>query len=161
MGDFDKIKQIIMIILGIIVLFLIYKLFVKLGVIGGLSTSEEEAIDKNVSKASDPENYSKVNVKKVTFTKLPFTGSESQNMVNQIHKALVPVGDVLNPFGLGTDLELLYGTIKQINTKYRLSQVSSMWKATYNDDMMTDILGDLNGSEKVKLNNLIKSMPER
>jgi hypothetical protein len=139
-------------VIGIIViLFIVYKLLQKVGIIKTAAARKLET-DKVVSTEAvrtsdifDPTYFAKVNHTTIGLSKANMYAEE-------LHNAMV---------GWGTDEEAIYATFGKLYNKVNVSEVAAAYQVNYSQDLQSDLLNELSEKELVPLWDIINKLPNR
>ena len=131
-----------------IVLFLLTKIFYRLGIFKSKSKREIEASSKELLKT---QVFNPQNDEKKIYKQLPV--ELAKQYAKDFRKAVR---------GIGTKETLIYSTIKKMYNQMNLAQVGREYYSMYKRDLKSDLLDDLRSKkERATLNALIKSLPEK
>lgn len=151
--DFDKIKSIIILVIAIIILYFIYKIFIKKN-----TENTDAAKDISESKGADA-GYWAIK-QKITIPALG--GKEMAQIAENIH-------DSMHGAFIGIKDTALMSSIYRLKTLRQLSQVVNYYNIKYKKNMMTDIAETLSDSTinkfasngaLSKINDYIKKLPK-
>jgi len=132
----EKELQILKIIGVLIALFIVYQLLKKLGVVGGMSTSEANELNEKISQNEGFKTDLRTQKQSVLKSLSP---SEQIALSKQIYNAI-------HFSGIGIkDGSLLIAFFK-IKTKYQLSQLSKTYQSLYKTDLLIDLTKNLRDS---------------
>ena len=152
--DFDKAKSIVLIIVILLILYFIWKIFLR-------DTSQEvtEASEKlSKMKGSDPYYYKK----KQKITIVALGGKELASITKDIH-------DSMHFVGVGIKDQALMQAVMRIKSQRQLSQVNNYYQIKYKINLFNDLAKTLNDSvinkfasndAYVKITKYLNSLPD-
>ncbi len=130
---------------AIVGMFVVYKIMAKLGLVKTAADKQEEQavndlrtleyFDPFILK-NRPGNYVAV-------------GNLGNLYAEQLRDAMK---------GFGTDEEAIYSVFGKLRSKYNIAEVAGYYQVNYSRDLLSDILNDLNDSEKARLMGIINRM---
>lgn len=136
-------------IIGIlVVLFIIYKILGKTGLVETKEDKKEDAAATEIRTLSYF-NPLYLKDKLTTYQKL---GSIAKSYASQLRTAMK---------GFGTDEEMIYNTFGKLKTKENIAEVAMYYVAEYNSDLQSDLLNELNDKEMLILMNIINKLPNK
>lgn len=141
----DKIKIALTVAVIAIVVFLVYKLAGKIGLV---KTREQKEKDKAVESLTLSEYFNPSYYKNKSAK--PLGNSIADSFAKDIRKALK---------GFGTNEDLIYSTFAKLKNKVNISELADTYNIKYKADLKADIMNDLNDKEKAKLMFIINSLP--
>lgn len=135
----------------LVVLFIVYKLLIKVGLIKSPAKKRAQAeAEAAVEMLRTDDYFSPDYYKGRQFKSL---GSNQANLfAQQIRKALR---------GFGTNEEELYTTFSKLYNKCNVSEVAESYQLQYKNNLQADLLNDLNDKEVAELMNIINGLPAR
>ena len=134
-------------IIGIfIVMFVVYKF---LGKIGLVTTAEKRKQEKNAEALRSVSEFNPLYLqdKTNTYKKL---GTQAKDYAARLYKAIA---------GVGTNEDEIFNIFSQLKSKNNIAEISLYYRAGFNRDMLTDLMGDLNQKEQAKLKIIIDKLP--
>ena len=132
-----------------IVLFIVYKLMAKVGLIKTIAKKKEEAKEEAAAvELRSMEYFNTTLISKAPFSYVPL-GQVAITKAKELRSALR---------GLGTDEEAVFATFSKLKNRFNISEISLAYKEKYNDDLLIDILNDFNDEEKVTLIEIINKL---
>lgn len=136
-------------IIGIlIVLYIVYKV---LGKIGLVKTKEKRKQETAVEDLRSVKQFStKYLADKID--NYPQLGKLGKDYAVRLHDAIK---------GAGTDEETIFSIFSQLRSKENISEIAVYYKAAYQRDLLTDILNDLTDKEKATLMEIINKLPAK
>ncbi len=141
----DKIKIALTLVVIFIILFLVFKLAGKVGLIKTKADKEREKAVESLTTS-------------VYFNPSYYKGKSSKPLGVSIADALAK--DVRKSLkGFGTNEDLLYSTFAKLKSKTNISELADTYNVKYRSDLKADIMKDLNDKEKSKLMFIINSLP--
>jgi hypothetical protein len=84
-----------------------------------------------------------------------YTTARVETLVDTLHKAVHPV-----LFGLGTDEKTIFATYTAIENQKKMSQLAKRYQAKYGVNLLADLTGDLDTSERQQLFSIVANKPE-
>lgn len=133
-------------IIGIvIILYVIYKV---LGKIGLVQTKESKEKDKATSEILTNDYFSAEYALKRYYKSLG--KDKALEYAETIRKALK---------GFGTDENQLFITFGKLYSKCNIAEIATIYNKKYGRDLQADIANELSAKEKVQLLNIINSLP--
>lgn len=141
----DKIKIALTIVVIFIVLFLVFKIAGKIGLI---ETKKDKEKKRAVETLTLLEYFNPAYFKNKSFK--PLGSVISDALAVDIRKSIK---------GFGTNEDLLFSTFSKLKNKINISEVAEAYYKKYQSDLKADILKDLNDTEKEKLMFIINSLP--
>ena len=136
----------------LIVLFIVYKILGAVGLIKTQAKKKAEILKNEAATALRDAEYFSPTFLKGKYPPYVPLGNEAKLMAADLHKAMA---------GLGTNEERIFSTFGRMKSKYNISEVALCYKQGYNGDLLTDLLNDLNSSERVTLWGIISKLPEK
>jgi hypothetical protein len=147
--DSGKIIQVMQVVAGLIVMFLIYKIMTGLGLIKtGKKKEEEKQKEAAADGLRSSEYFDTTLILKKQPSYIPL-GSMATQYAKDLRKALR---------GFGTDEEMIYAIFNRLKNKYQVSELSLAYKAEYKKDLLADIMNDLTDKEQVILWGIINKL---
>ena len=147
LGISGKIKTVLYIIGGLIVLLIIVRVLRT-----GKRKAKEIKKEDKIQAVQDLRTMEYFNPDfKVDKIFNPIGDNAADLYAEQLRKAVR---------GLGTNEERIYSTFSKLKCKANISEVAARYYLKFRRDLRTDILNDLNDKEKVLLLGIINQMPE-
>lgn len=146
--DSGKIIQVMQVVAGLIVMFLIYKIMTGLGLIKTGKKKEEEKQKEAAAEGLRASEY----FDRMLIAEKPFLalGNESKVLAKSLRKALR---------GFGTDEETVYSVFSRLKNKYQISELTFNFYAEYKKDLLAELMTDLTDKEQVILWDIINKIP--
>ena len=141
----EKTQLIVVLFVIVLVSFVLYKIFAKLGLI---KTSADREKEVNVEKIRESGYFSPMYYKTKAFK--PMSETELKIIAKDLRKATK---------GFGTDEELIYSSFKRLLNKVNISQLAEVYYKQYQKDLRAEILDDLREKEMSILQKVIDSLP--
>ena len=135
----------------VVVLFIVYKLLVKVGIIKSSAKKRAEAEQGAAVDMLRTDEYWKPDYYKgLSFKSL---GSNAATLYAQTIRAGLR--------GFGTNEEKINVTFGKLFNKCNVSEVSEKYYLQYGRDLQTDLLNDLSDKEVASLMNIINGLPNK
>jgi len=135
----------------LVILFIVYKLLGKVGIIKTSAKRKAEAASEQAVESLRSDDY--FNPAYYKGKQFKSIGANAANLYAQyLHEALS---------GVGTDEELIYSTFGKLYNKTNISEVAASYFLQYGKDLQAGLLDDLNKKEAVPLMDIINNLPER
>ncbi len=134
---------------GLLGAYFIYKVMAKLGLIKTASDRKEE---QAVAELREYDYFNPMVLKDHSWARLGET--QAKNFALELYRAMH--GSVI--FGLGTDEEAIYSVFGKMTDKYQIAEVSGWYQIQFDKSLLSDILNELNDSEKATLMNIINNI---
>jgi hypothetical protein len=129
----------------LIILFIVYKILGKLGLIETKEDKKEDAAASEIRSLSYFEPlYLKDKKDYIPLVRV------AQFYAAQLLKAL---------YGLGTDEETVYSVFGKLKSKENIAEIAMYYAKDYNRNLQADLLNDLSDSEMLTLTNIINKLP--
>ncbi len=141
----DKIKIALAIFVAGLVLFIIYRIMGKIGLV---KSAESEKKDESIYNLRTMKEFNPNYYKNRSFAALGKGVSDSY------------AKDIKKSLGLITDNEeLIYSTFAQLKNKTNISEIAESFKSMYKKDLRSFLLSYLSKNEMQKLNDIINKLP--
>ena len=146
----DNIMQIIYIVVGLIVLFIIMRVLKRTGILGkSRRVVKKEDKAKSIQDLRSMEQFNPDYKLNKTFT--PIGDNAADLYAETLRKAMK---------GIGTDEESIYSTFSKLKCKANISEVSARYYLKFRRDLRADILDEINDKEKIILFDIINKLPQ-
>jgi hypothetical protein len=137
----------------LVILFIIYKILTKVGLIKtGAKIREEknQSAAKEELLSSEYFEPSYFHDKIGTYTSIGSTKTYAYS--DQIHNAMS---------GFGTDEDLIYSIFLKLNCKINISEIATAYALNYKHRLALDLADDLNDAEVLKLMDIVNKLPNK
>jgi hypothetical protein len=131
----------------VIILFIVYKLMTKLGLIKSAAKKKEEKIEAAASK----------DLRAMKFFDTGYLKGKNYKSIGTAKETAASIRNALK--GLGTDEEKIFSAFSKLPSKDSISEVALNYAVDYKSSMITDLLNELTDEEKVTLVNIINDLP--
>lgn len=129
--------------------YFIYRVMAKLGLIKTASDRREE---QAVAELREYDYFNPMILKGRSWTRLGDT--QAKSFAGELYTAMH--GNFF--FGLGTDEEAIYSVFGRLSDKYQIAEVAGWYQIEFNINLLSDILNELNDSEKARLMGIINNI---
>jgi hypothetical protein len=132
---------------GVVAIYFVYKIMAKLGLITTAADKrEEQAVNElRTLEYFDPYILTR---RPAGYTAI---GESKGSMYAELLRNAMR--------GIGTDEEAIYSVFGKLSSKYNIAELAGYYQVNYSRDLLSDLLNDLNDSEKARLMGIINRLP--
>jgi len=135
----------------LIVLYIVYKLLGKVGIIKTAAKRKEEKAEVIAETELRTSEY---------FDPMFLKDRDGYSPLKSLAaKYATDLRDALR--GMGTNEEKIFTTFGKLTSKWNISEVALNYQVKYERDLLTDLLNDLTEAEQLTLFNIIDKLPVR
>ena len=140
-------------IIGILViLFIVYKVLGKIGLVKTVAAKKEEAAEEAAATSIRAMKQFQPLYLKDKLATYKTLGSTAKFYAAQLMKALS---------GFGTDEETVYSVFGKLQSKDNIAEVAAYYLQDYNRSLQSDLLNELDDSELLTLTKIINKLPNK
>lgn len=137
---------------ALIAVYLIYKIFAGIGLIK--TAAKKKELSKRTeaeTKLRSSEYFNPLFLKGRLDQYKNKLGNQAKDYAAQLRKSIA---------GLGTNEETIFSIFGRLFNKWNIAEISMYYRASFNRDLLSDLLNDLTDKEQLILWDIINKLPE-